>query len=887
MKGKDPSAEATSAVPALPGLRESSGRRTWIAWLVLAIALVASAVGWVISLKLEQQAGRQALVTEAAALRAALSERLVVYENVLHGACGLFAASVSVERREWRAYLNRVAINERFPGVDAMGYMACVRRPDLEAFVRATQADEMPGFQVHPDSDSEELYLVKYIEPEDRYREIIGYNLSSDPKRRAVADACRSSGRATISPRMTLVGNGDGEDSAGFLMFVPVYRHGASTDTPAQRWSACEGFVYARFVLRHLMEEVLRDGRLPLRVQIIDRAEPERLIYDTGPAGSGGYEPGLTDEGQVTVGGRTWMVRFDSTPTFDAQRSRVMSIGVGCGGVVVSVLLFGIAWSLSHTRERAVLLAEGMTARLRSANEQLQQEIQDREAAQRSTRDSEALYHSLVESLPLNIWRKDLRGRFTFANQRFCQEVGRPLEAILGKTGLELFPSEEAVPHQQEDSEIIRTGHALEAVQEVRSEQSGSRFVQVIKTPLRDSTGRVIGLQGIVWDVTETQRIEAQLKHQRDLLDTLLNNVPDRIYFKDRQSRFLCVSRAITELFGLKEAGEAVGKTDFDFFTSEHARQAFEDEQRIIQTGEPIIGLVEKETLSCGEIRWVSTTKMPLRNEEGEIVGTFGISRDITEMKLASEALRHAKEAAEEANRSKSQFLTHMSHELRTPLNSIIGFSNILLKNREGRLGPSELSFLGRVLANGKHLLDLINEVLDLAKIEARKIEVAITSVDLVQLVKETIEQQEGLVRDHPVQLRCELPERMAPVRTDPEKLKRVLINLIGNALKFTEHGSVTVRVVADGHGRQPVRIDVMDTGVGIASDKLGRIFQAFKQADSGTARKFGGTGLGLTISEALCRLMGYHIEVASRLGQGSTFSIVLVPPQVAGAGQK
>jgi CheY-like chemotaxis protein/nitrogen-specific signal transduction histidine kinase len=267
---------------------------------------------------------------------------------------------------------------------------------------------------------------------------------------------------------------------------------------------------------------------------------------------------------------------------------------------------------------------------------------------------------------------------------------------------------------------------------------------------------------------------------------------------------------------------------------------------------------------------------MPLRNKGGEIVGTFGITRDITDLKQTSEALKRAKEAAEEANRTKSQFLANMSHELRTPLNSIIGFSNIMLKNKAGNLTASELSFLGRILSNGKHLLDLINQILDLSKIEARKVELQVSSVRVDELVRETVAQQEGLVRERPVVLRCDVPERVAPIQTDPDKLRQILINLIGNSLKFTEKGSVTLRVVTDVRDHHPVRIDVVDTGIGIPGEQLAGIFNAFQQAEATTARRFGGTGLGLTISQALCELMGHRIEVTSEVGRGSTFSILL-----------
>jgi CheY-like chemotaxis protein len=189
---------------------------------------------------------------------------------------------------------------------------------------------------------------------------------------------------------------------------------------------------------------------------------------------------------------------------------------------------------------------------------------------------------------------------------------------------------------------------------------------------------------------------------------------------------------------------------------------------------------------------------------------------------------------------------------------------------------------LERILANGKHLLGLINEILDLSKIEARKIELVNTAVALDGLVRETVTQQEGQVRDRPVKLIAEIPATVAPLQTDPQRLKQVIINLIGNALKFTERGSVTVRVIADPQTAEPSRIEVVDTGIGIPQDRLGVIFEAFQQADPGTARKYGGTGLGLTISQALCLLMGYRIEVASEVGAGSIFTVLLRPGKVA-----
>jgi two-component system, cell cycle sensor histidine kinase PleC len=254
------------------------------------------------------------------------------------------------------------------------------------------------------------------------------------------------------------------------------------------------------------------------------------------------------------------------------------------------------------------------------------------------------------------------------------------------------------------------------------------------------------------------------------------------------------------------------------------------------------------------------------------------LQRGIAERQQAADALRLAKDAAEEANRAKSTFLATMSHELRTPLGSIIGFANLLAKNKDSSLQPQELLYVERIRANGLHLLGLIDDILDLSKIETGRAELEHAPTWLTALIQEVMAQFVGTARGAKVQLLTEMPPLLAPFYTDASKLKQVLLNLVDNALKFTPRGQVTVRVESDPVTQQPRRIDVIDTGIGIPTERLEGIFERFQQADNSMTRRYGGTGLGLTLSRSLCQLLGYQLTVHSEVDKGSTFSVIFTP---------
>ena len=278
----------------------------------------------------------------------------------------------------------------------------------------------------------------------------------------------------------------------------------------------------------------------------------------------------------------------------------------------------------------------------------------------------------------------------------------------------------------------------------------------------------------------------------------------------------------------------------------------------------------------------VEATLTPLRLHGRSVL--LAVWHDITERKAVELALRLAKDAAESANRTKSEFVTRMNHELRTPLSAIIGFSRALLRGKSGPLTPDATLYAERILDNGMHLLSLINQILDVAKIEAGRMEIERETVAVDVLVNETLAMLESTAEAKGLTLRRELPAHIAPLVTDAGKLRQILINLVGNAIKFTAVGEVLVRVTTDpdtGHARDIV---VRDTGMGIPADRQSKIFEPFEQGDSSMRRQYGGTGLGLSIVTTFAKLIGATVEVESEVGVGTTFTIRLPAPRLSGA---
>lgn len=367
-----------------------------------------------------------------------------------------------------------------------------------------------------------------------------------------------------------------------------------------------------------------------------------------------------------------------------------------------------------------------------------------------------------------------------------------------------------------------------------------------------------------------------------ELLDALLEHIPDLVYFKDAKSRFVRISRALANRFGLSDPAQATNKTDFDMFTREHAKQAFADEQRIICTGLPLVAQEEKETWLDGHVTWVSTTKVPLRDREGNIIGTVGISRDITEQRRIQDELREhrahleqliaartieltkANEALTSSNAELERFAYVASHDLQEPLRMVASYTQLLARRYQGKLGSDADEFIGFAVDGARRMQTLIQDLLSYSRVTTKGQSLQLTHTEAA--CKSAIQNLQASIRESGASVNVgPLPDVIA----DGAQLTQLFQNLIGNAIKYRDGRSPEIDIGTKATASEWIFF-VQDNGIGIEPQYFERIFQMFQRLH--TRMEYSGTGIGLAICRKIVERHGGRIWVESQPGRGSTF---------------
>jgi PAS domain S-box-containing protein len=401
----------------------------------------------------------------------------------------------------------------------------------------------------------------------------------------------------------------------------------------------------------------------------------------------------------------------------------------------------------------------------------------------------------------------------------------------------------------------------------------GSEIFHVRGIPVKDKNNKVVGIINLSKDISIQKKADESIEREQLLMNILMDNTTDRIYFKDLESRFIRVNKAMAKRHGFDDTSKVVGLTDFDLFTNEHAQKAFDDEQKIIKTGVPILDIEEKETWNKGPLSWASTIKMPLKDADGEIFGTFGISRDITGRKKAEEQITEYVDELKDLNATKDKFFSIIAHDLKNPFNNIIGFSELLVEEvHENDIVAIE-KYADMIYTASNQTFRLLENLLDWANSHRGYMVFSPEPLSLSEIALEITENQKEFAVKKNITLRNDITEDLA-ILADRNMLISILRNLISNAIKFTPRNGEIVLSAIRKNGF--LEVSVKDNGMGMSEKIRNNLFKIdVNQSTKGTEDEKG-TGLGLILCSEFVQKHGGKIWVESELGKGSNFKFTL-----------
>ena len=512
----------------------------------------------------------------------------------------------------------------------------------------------------------------------------------------------------------------------------------------------------------------------------------------------------------------------------------------------------------------------------------INQNIRKRTLAEDRARLNEAKYKVLVEDSDLTMLVINEDGIIKFANKNVEKLVGFDPRELIGFSLMEAAPRKFKSEVQHVLYLLKKTGNYNSTLELQIFTATGTKWVSCRVFPVSKETDEAHEWQVVIWDFEEEKQLqlerevmEGQRREEQKLVQDILDNIPSVIFLKDVDGRYVMINSKMEQVLGLS-ASKVIGQADLQLIPDKARYLEFkysDDKVLIHKTANSFEDVVD---YGNGKVEYYWVTKFPLLDAQGNVKHICGLATDITERKEGEIKLLNAKKEAEQAKAAQESFLANMSHEIRTPMNGIIGMGNLLMGTEQN---DEQKEFTENIQESARNLLAIINDLLDFSKIKSGKFLFESAPFKLRQTIKKTL---------YPLQFRAE--EKLLRLNIDIDnsvpdgligdglRFQQVMINLIGNAIKFTTKGSVNISVSAgeENAGYIDLQLEVSDSGIGIAENKLGYIFESFTQNNVNTSRKYGGTGLGLAIVKQLVELQQGHVWVSSTLGKGSTFTVII-----------
>ena len=438
---------------------------------------------------------------------------------------------------------------------------------------------------------------------------------------------------------------------------------------------------------------------------------------------------------------------------------------------------------------------------------------------------------------------------------------------------IQIIHPDDQLGFQDNINSCLKTGEDIISIKRVQIPDKDPAYIKCIIKAFKDQKGKVFKLIGTTQDITESTYAELQIKSEKDFLANLIEHLPIGVFTKDvnQDFKYVIVNRKMEGIFSIKRE-DVIGKNDFEIETDQQVAEFYyQTDLEVLKTQKPLH--VQNVIIQNKDEQLIThITKLIIFDAQQKPKYILGMIEDVTNSKKYEEALKEAKEKAEKATRSKSEFLSTVSHEIRTPMNAVIGLTNLLLDESPN---PNQQEKLETLKFSAENLLALINDILDYNKIEAGKIEFEEVEFNLKHVCVNLRKSLDVQAKEKGLRLKVIFDEDIPDlIIGDTVRLSQILYNLLSNALKFTDQGSVKliVELVEEKEDNIEICFSVIDTGIGIPEDKQDKIFEQFEQSSPDITRKYGGTGLGLSITKRLLELQNSQIHLKSKAGEGSNF---------------
>ncbi|MEE2732316.1 MAG: CHASE domain-containing protein [Pseudomonadota bacterium] len=819
----------------------------YTAWLVLVLSLIVTVGAYVVSSRVIEERLSDRFRFSVEELEKAIHNHLSVYEQVLRSTVAMVYASEQLNREEFATYVRNLHLDEYWPGIQGIGFSVPLQPDQLEAHEAEVQAQGFPDYQIKPAGEREVYSSIVFLEPFDwRNRRAFGYDMYSNDVRRVAMDRARRTGHASTSGKIRLVQETDRDVQSGFLTYLPVYKTRNTPATEAERESQFQAWLYAAFRAGDLMAGVVGSASFKLDYEIYDGEGvlPDQLLYSS----RGGIKPAAESDlvlvRQIELQGRPWTLRVTPSDGFSAGLQEDLPRYVAAGGIIIDVLLFYVILSLHFIKQKAEQLAEERTEELNATKDAVEKERR--------------FANSVIDSLQLVLLVKS-------------QSSGRLLRvnpftrSLFGADGVTMSPLlRRFVSRVENQSRLTSQESRLAYVGQLDIEtEEGIRWFVVNRNHLEQAPGESDDECYLCSAIDITEQVESEKR-----FTTLFDSAPCGLMLVGEDQTIQLANKALYDVFGYAP-DELLGQS-IAVLIPEEARARHhgfvlnysnEPYSRKMSARSDLRG-IRKDGREL--VLDIALQPLPYEDRLSVLVSVF----DITEQSSLMNQL-------EAANRAKSEFLASMSHELRTPLNSIIGFTERVIKGASERLSERDADALGTVRRNAHHLLSLINDILDLSKVEAGRMEVEWGQYDIGKLLDVQLQVLAPSAKAKGLEFNVNMPGEKLLFWTDKDKLIQILNNLVSNAVKYTQQGSVSV-ALSYHQDRHELVLQVSDTGIGIPAAELRTLFKEFVRMKEARQFNIQGTGLGLVISDRLAQLVGGRIWAESVHGQGSTFTVYL-----------